>query len=88
MMKCARAEPRVSIATILRKTTYWTKPELVDQAIHQQYQKMKIAKPLVAREPTVRTLSVSKDGSGNLFEFIRSTARARKFCGRGLRRSK
>ena len=65
MMYCARAEPRVNTATILRKTTYCTKSELVHQAIRQQYQKLKTAMRFVAREPTVRSLSVSNDIPSN-----------------------
>ena len=53
-MYCARAEPCVNTATI-----FWTKPELVDQAIHQQYQKLNTALPFMGREPTVRTLPMS-----------------------------
>ena len=49
-MYCARAGPGVNTATILSKTTYWTKPELVNQAIQQQHQKLKTAMPLVARD--------------------------------------
>ena len=56
---------RVNTTTILRKTTYWTKPKLVGQAIHQQYQKLKTAMRFVARDRTVRTLPVNRDIHSN-----------------------
>ena len=62
---CNFANVRPHLAYILRRITCLTKPEMVDKAIHQQCQKLKTSVPLVAREPTVRTLPVSEDVPSN-----------------------
>ena len=40
-MYCNRAEPRVHTARILDATTCWSRPELVDLAVHQIFQCLK-----------------------------------------------
>ena len=59
-MNCARAEPSVNAANILRATTSWTQPELLDQAFHQQFQRLKNDVPMIANESNVRALPISK----------------------------
>ena len=64
-MYCIRAEPRVQSARILEAITCWTKPELVDLAIHQQVQHMRTTVPTIAREPNRKSLPVSAEVPSN-----------------------
>ena len=64
-MYCIRAEPRVQTARILDAITCWTKPELVDLAIHQQFQHMRTTVPTIARKPNRKSLSVSAEVPSN-----------------------
>ena len=64
-MYCDRTNPRVHTARLLDATTCWSKPELVDLAVHQLSQRMKATKPSVARGPNKKTLSLSTEVPSN-----------------------
>ena len=64
-MYCIRAEPRVLTARILEAITCWTKPELVDLAIHQQFQHMRTKVSTMAREPNRKNLPISAEVLSN-----------------------
>ena len=64
-MYCDRTKPRVHPARILYATTCWSKPELVDLAVHQLSQRVKATIPYVAREPSKKTLPVSTEVPSN-----------------------
>ena len=64
-MYCIRAEPRVQTARILDAITCWTRPELVDLVIHQQFQHMRTKVPTIAREPNRKNLPVSAEVPSN-----------------------
>ena len=65
-MYTVRTEHRVNTAAILNRVTCWTRPHIADQAIHQQFQKFKTELLLVAQEPPVKTITMSKDIPSNL----------------------
>ena len=64
-MYCIRAEPRIQTARILDAITCWSKPELVDFATHQQFQRLKTTVPTVTRESSRRSLPVSTEVPSN-----------------------
>ena len=64
-MYCIRAEPRIYTARILEAITCWTKPELVDPAIHQQFQHLRTTVPTIAREPNRKSPSISAEVPSN-----------------------
>ena len=64
-MYCVRGEPRVQTARILEAITCWTKPELVDLVIHQQFQHMRTTVPTIAREPNRKSLPVGTEVPSN-----------------------
>ena len=64
-MYCIRAEPRVQTARILEAITCWTRPELVDLAIHQQFQHMRTKVSTIAREPNRKNLPISAEVPNN-----------------------
>ena len=82
-MYCERAKPRVDTANILRATTFWTQPELVAQAVFQNFQKLRNGSRLLAREPDKRALSIDKEMPSNprlameIFLHLRSRQRER-----------
>ena len=58
-MYCDRTSPRAYPARILQATTCWSKPELVDLAVHQISQRKKAKTISVEKEPIKKTLPVS-----------------------------
>ena len=62
---CDRTNPRVHTARILDATTCWSKPVLVDLAVHQLSLLVRAMIPSVAREPSKRTLLVSTEVPSN-----------------------
>ena len=58
---CDRTSPRAYPARILEATTCWSKPELVDLAVHQISQRIKAKTTLVGKEPNKKTLPISKE---------------------------
>ena len=64
-MYCDRTNPRVHTARILDATTCWSKPELVDLAVHQLSQRMKALIRSVARGPNKKTLPLSTEVPSN-----------------------
>ena len=64
-MYCDRTNPRVHPARILDATTCWSKPKLVELAVHQLFQHMKTMICSVAREPNKKTLPVSTEVPSN-----------------------
>ena len=48
---CDRTSPRAYPARILQTTTCWSKPELVDLAVHQIFQRIKAKTTSVGKEP-------------------------------------
>ena len=60
-MYCIWAEPRVQTAQSLEAITCWTRPELVDLAIHQQFQHMRTKVSTIAREPNRKNLLISAE---------------------------
>ena len=56
---CNRAQPRVKTANILETTTCYSRPDLVDLAVHQLFQRLMSTVPSAARKPNRRTLSIS-----------------------------
>ena len=67
-MYCNRAEPCVHTARILEATTCWSRPELVDLAIHQLLQRLKTTVPSVARELARKTLPIIAEVPSNPLE--------------------
>ena len=64
-MYCDRTSPRSCPARILNATTCWSKPELVDLAVHQMSLRMKAKITLVGKEPNKKTLSISTEVPSN-----------------------
>ena len=64
-MYCIRAEHCIQTARILEAITCWTRPELVDLAIHQQFQHMRTTVPTIAWEPNRKSLPVSAEVPSN-----------------------
>ena len=62
---CDRTYPRVHTARILDATTCWSKPELVDLAVHQLSQRIKATVPSVAQGPNKKTLTLSTEVPSN-----------------------
>ena len=62
---CDRTNPRAHPSHILEATTCWSKPELVDFAVHQTSQRMKAKTPSVAKEPNRKALPISIDVPNN-----------------------
>ena len=54
-----RTSPRAHSARILDMTTCWSKPDLVDLAIHQTSLRMKAKTPSVAKEQNRKALPIS-----------------------------
>ena len=54
-----RTSPRAHSARILDMTTCWSKPDIVDLAIHQMSLRMKAKTPSVAKEPNRKALPIS-----------------------------
>ena len=57
-MYCDRTNPRAHPSHILEATTCWSKPDLVDFAVHQTSQRMKTKTPSVAKEPNRKALPI------------------------------
>ena len=64
-MYCNRDEPRIHTARNLDATTCWSRPELVDLAVHQLFQRLRNIVSSVARESTRRTLPISAEVPSN-----------------------
>ena len=64
-MYCNRTNPRAHPSNILQATTCWSKPDLVDLAVHQTSQRIKAKTPSVAKEPNRKTLPISTDVPSN-----------------------
>ena len=64
-MYCDRTSPRAYPARILQATTCWSKPELVDLAVHQISQRKKAKTISVEKEPIKKTLPVSTEVPSN-----------------------
>ena len=64
-MYCNRAEPRVHTARILDATTCWSRPELVDLAVHQLFQRLKTTVSSVARKLARKTRPISAEVPSN-----------------------
>ena len=64
-MYCDRTNPRAHRSHILEATTCWSKPDLVDFAVHQTSLRMKTKTPSVAKEPNRRALPISIDVPNN-----------------------
>ena len=64
-MYCDRTNPRTHPSHILEATTSWSKPDLVDFAVHQTSQRMKAKTPSVAKEPNRKALPISTDVPNN-----------------------
>ena len=64
-MYCDRASPRAYPARILDATTCWSKPELVDLAVHQISLRMKAKITLVGKESNKKTLPISTEVPSN-----------------------
>ena len=64
-MYCDRTSPRAHPARILDTTTCWSKPDLVDLAVHQTSLRMKAKTPSVAKEPNRKALPISADVPNN-----------------------
>ena len=64
-MYCDRTSPRAHPARILNTTTCWSKPDLVDLAVHQTSLRMKAKTPSVAKEPNRKALPISTDVPNN-----------------------
>ena len=56
---CDRTNPRAHPSHILEATTCWSKPDLVDFAVHQTSLRMKTKTPSVAKEPDRKALPIS-----------------------------
>ena len=66
-MYCDRTNPRAHPSHILEATTCWSKPDLVDFAVHQTSQRMKAKTPSVAKEPNRKALLISTDVPNEIF---------------------
>ena len=64
-MYCDRTNPRAHPSNILQATTCWSKPDLVDFAVHQTSQHMKAKTPSVAKEPNRKTLPINTEVPNN-----------------------
>ena len=64
-MYCDRTSPRAYPARILQATTCWSKPELVDLAVHQISQRIKAKTTSVGKEPNKKTLPISTEVPSN-----------------------
>ena len=64
-MYCDRTNPRAHPSNILQATTCWSKPDLVDFAVHQTFQHMKAKTPSVAKEPNRKTLPINTEVPNN-----------------------
>ena len=64
-MYCDRASPRAYPARIPDATTCWSKPELVELAVHQISLRMKARITLVCKEPNKKTLPLSTEVPSN-----------------------
>ena len=64
-MYCDRNNPRAHSSNILQATTCWSKPDLVDFAVHQTSQRMKAKTPSVAKEPNKKTLPINTEVPNN-----------------------
>ena len=64
-MYCNRAEPCVHTARILDATTCWPHPELVNFAVHQVFQRLKITVPSIGRELARKTLPIGAEVPNN-----------------------
>ena len=60
-MYCDRTSPRAHPARILDTTTCWSKPDLVDLAVHQTSLRMKANTPSVTKEPNRKALPISTE---------------------------
>ena len=60
-MYIERTEPRPNTAAILQATTCWSKPEVVDQTVHQEFRKIKDLMQMIAQTPPVRSMFISKE---------------------------
>ena len=60
-MYSERTEPRPNTAAILQATTCWSRPEVVDQTAHQQFQKVRDSMQLIAQAPTTRSMLISRE---------------------------
>ena len=60
-MYCDRTSPCAHSARILNATTCWSKPDLVDLAVHKISQGMKIKTPSLAKEPNKKALPINTD---------------------------
>ena len=65
-MYCDRTNPRAHPSNILQATTCWSKPDLVDFAVHKSSQRMKAKTPSVAKEPIRKTLPINTEVPNNL----------------------
>ena len=57
-MYCDRTSPRAYPARILQATTCWSKPELVELAVHQIFQRIKAKTTSVGKKPNKKTLPI------------------------------
>ena len=64
-MYCDRTSPHAYPSRILQATTCWSKPELVDLAVHQIFQRIKAKTTLVGKEPNRKTLPISTEVPSN-----------------------
>ena len=64
-MYCDRTSPRAHSARILNATTCWSKPNLVDLAVHQTSQRIKAKTPSMAKEPNRKDLPINTDVPSN-----------------------
>ena len=64
-MYCDRTNHRAHPSHILEATTCWSKPDLVDFAVHQTSQRMKAKTPSVAKQPNRKALPISTDVPNN-----------------------
>ena len=64
-MYCDRNSPRACQARILDATTCWSKPELVDLAVHQISLRIKAKTTLVGKEPNKKTLPFNTEVPSN-----------------------
>ena len=58
-MYCDRTNPRAYPARILQATACWSRPDLVDLAVHQIFQHIKAKTTSVGKEPIKKTLLIS-----------------------------
>ena len=55
-MYAERTEPRPNTAAILQATTCLSKPEVVDQTVHQHFRKIKDSMQMIAQTPPARSM--------------------------------